>query len=233
MDKNNENIILRVRQLVNELNLSDAKFAARIDMEKSGFSKRMTGQVAIGSGVINKIILALKVNKTWLLTGVGEKYILENYVTSIWKDSDFVQVPVIATQSYSEYLQLHKNEEYMQKLYSIPLKVDSTYKGEYRVFQVEGDAMFDGTYKSILSNDLVLGRKIEICNFDLLSKSMYGRVFILVHSTGIILRKLISFDSEDQSIVLSSLNPFYNNIILSVDNLMEIYNIIKIIEREV
>ena len=229
---NNESIILRVRQLVNAMGLSDAKFAARIDMEKSGFSKRMRGQVAIGSGVINKIVLALKVNKTWLLTGVGEKYTKENQEINIHQNYDFVSVPVVATQTHSEYLRYYKSADYIKKLYSVPSKIDSSFKGEYRVFQVEGDAMFDGTSKSILSNDLVLGREIKIDNINLHSESMYGRLFMIVHDTGVILRKFITFDPESKLIILGALNPLYENIVLPVLNILEIYNVVKIIDRE-
>lgn len=230
---NNESIILRVRELVNERNLSDAKFAALIDMEKSGFSKRMRGQVTIGSGVINKIVLALHINKTWLLTGVGEKYTKENQEINIRKDYDFTPVPVIASISHSEYLRCHKSAEYIKELHSIPSKIDSSYKGGYRVFQVEGDAMFDGTFHSILSNDLILGREIKIDSINLHSESMFGRLFMVVYEAGIILRKFIAFDSESKAISLGALNPLYDTVVLSISSLLELYNIVKIIDREV
>jgi len=230
---NNESIILRVRQLVHESGLTDSKFSTLIDMEKSGFSKRMRGQVAIGSGVINKIVIALRINKEWLLTGVGEKYIKQNQEINIAKISDFVLVPVITSISYSDYIRYHKSNEYIQKLYSIPSKIDSSYKGEFRIFQVEGDAMFDGTNNSILSNDLVLGRELKINRINLLNESMYGRLFIVISDVGVILRKFIIFDPETDTICLGALNTLYNNIIIPIENLLEIYNIVKIIDREI
>lgn len=71
----NDEILLRVKELIDERNLSNGKFADVIKMDRSGFSKRMTGAVMVGEGFINRIVLELGVNKRWLTDGVGEKYI--------------------------------------------------------------------------------------------------------------------------------------------------------------
>ena len=65
-------IILRIKELMKHFNVSPAQFADKIKMDRSGFSKRMNGHVAIGDAVVNKIVLALNVNKDWLLTGEGD-----------------------------------------------------------------------------------------------------------------------------------------------------------------
>lgn len=67
-----DDIILRIKELMIYFKYNQGQFAHAIDMDPSGFSKRLNGDVAIGKGVINKIVLALGVNKNWLLTGEGD-----------------------------------------------------------------------------------------------------------------------------------------------------------------
>ena len=128
---------------------------------------------------------------------------------------------------------MHKSADFIKTLYSIPEKVDAEFDGKYRVFQVAGDAMVDGTHKSILSNDLVLGREVNINVVGLHSESIYGRLFMVVHSGGIVLRKFLSFDMSTKTATFAALNPLYSDIVVKLKNMLELYNVTKIIDREI
>lgn len=71
----NAAILLRIRELITEKGLSDGKFADLIGVDRSGFSKRMSGQIMSGTGFINRIVLELGVSKRWLIDGVGDRYV--------------------------------------------------------------------------------------------------------------------------------------------------------------
>jgi len=228
----NSEIILRVRQLITDHNLSDGKFADAIDMDRSGFSKRMSGKVSVGKAFIEKIVSNFNVERQWLLTGIGDVYKKEREI-SIITDSNFTRIPVVQSQTQGEYLKFYKNEEFIKTLYSVPEKVDTSFKGKYRIFQVEGDAMVDGSQNSILSNDLVLGREVSLDSVESKCESMIRRIFMVTYKDGIIPRKFCSYNKETREIRFEPLNFLYSDIQIKLDDILELYNIVKILSREI
>lgn len=230
--KNNE-LILRVRHLIDDQKLSDGKFADRIEVDRSGFSKRMSGKMFIGKIVIEKIVHEFNVEKQWLLTGFGNVYRKEVNQINVIKDSTFTKIPMVQPQVQTEYLKHCKNEEFIKTLYTVPEKVDTSFQGQYRVFQIDGDAMVDGTQNSILSNDLVLGREVSLDTIDKRFESMLRRVFMVVYKDGIIPRKLCSYNRETREIRFEPLNFLYSEIVIKLDDVLELYNIVRILGREI
>lgn len=74
----NNGIILRISELMKYLKMKPAQFADSINMDRSGFSKRMNGRTATGIGVLNKIVLAHNTSIKWLLTGDGPIFLSRN-----------------------------------------------------------------------------------------------------------------------------------------------------------
>lgn len=67
-----EELISRLRSIMDYYNLSQSEFAKRIAIRQPNISAILSGERACGSGVLNKILLSFDINKTWLLTGEGE-----------------------------------------------------------------------------------------------------------------------------------------------------------------
>ena len=84
----NDEIILRVRELIKEKGLSDGKFADMIKMDRPALSKRLLGRVMCGEGFVNRIVIELGVNKQWLRDGIGEKYIQRKDKDSTARESE-------------------------------------------------------------------------------------------------------------------------------------------------
>lgn len=70
-DKSRDDIIERVRYLIELSRLSQGSFARRISMDPANFSKILTGSLKITDTFINRIIVELGISKKWLLTGEG------------------------------------------------------------------------------------------------------------------------------------------------------------------
>lgn len=70
----NEDIIIRINELIDFYQCNKTEFARKIKVEKSGLSKRLNGHVATGPGTINKIILGTGVSRSWLVDGEGEMF---------------------------------------------------------------------------------------------------------------------------------------------------------------
>jgi len=68
-----EDRALRIKQLVAFLGLSNGKFADSITLNRSDFSRYLSGKLKISETLIARICLKYKeINPVWLLTGVGE-----------------------------------------------------------------------------------------------------------------------------------------------------------------
>lgn len=215
---------------MDHFNLSSSQFADIIRMDRSGFSKRMNGHVAIGDAVINKIVLALSVNKDWLLNGV-EPMLIPNLNNAQSKNiENFVNIPLITVRAKAGYLTGFGDMEYIEMLPTFPVIVDRTYKGKYRCFEVEGDSMDDGTRNAICDRDIILGRDIKR---DLWKSKLHIKDwdFIIVHMDGITVKRIIEHDTDNGVIKCHSTNPLYDDFILNLDQIIELYNVIKIVDR--
>ncbi|WP_455505486.1 helix-turn-helix domain-containing protein, partial [Coprobacter sp.] len=70
----NEDIILRLREQIKEMGISQNEFADRISIDRSNFSKHINGKLPISDSLINKIVVNLGLSKEWITSGKGEKY---------------------------------------------------------------------------------------------------------------------------------------------------------------
>ena len=113
---------------------------------------------------------------------------------------------------------------------TFPVIVDRTYKGKYRCFEVEGDSMDDGTRNAICDRDIILGRDIKR---DLWKSKLHIKDwdFIIVHMDGITVKRIIEHDTDNGVIKCHSTNPLYDDFILNLDQIIELYNVIKIVDR--
>ena len=67
--------LLRIRELMADSCLTQNAFAKKCDIDHRNFSSYLTGKRKIGKATLNKLMSSFDVNKTWLLTGTGEKYL--------------------------------------------------------------------------------------------------------------------------------------------------------------
>ncbi len=123
--------------------------------------------------------------------------------------------------------------EYIEALPSMPVIVDKSYRGSYRLFEADGDSMDNGTLHAICDKDIVLAREVKR---DLWCNKLHidDWYFVIVHRTdGIAIKKLIDHDVERGVIVCHSLNPLFGDYSVHLDDVLELYNVIKIVDRNI
>lgn len=69
---------LRVKEIRKEVGLNQEEFSKRINISRSNLSNIEIGRVISTDRVINDICSEFKINESWLRTGEGEKYIIQN-----------------------------------------------------------------------------------------------------------------------------------------------------------
>lgn len=217
----------------NDSNLDFASFMGEKPSTTSGW---VSGKRGIGKGVIDKITDKLpQINPTWLLTGEGDMEVGKSPSSTqsnahAVEDLNYMNVPVVHIKARCGYLAGYADEGYIDSLPTMPVIVDKTYHGRYMIFEAEGDSMDDGTRNSICDGDKLLCREVRR---DLWLPKLHINdwYFVIVHRTEGIAIKQITAQDENGNITCHSLNDMFNDYTVNLDDVAEIYNVIKVVER--
>lgn len=139
-----------------------------------------------------------------------------------------VFAPLVSQYAYAGYLSGYADEEYIEGLPVIPFFADHEAKGNYVAFEVRGDSMDDGTDEGYMEGDRVLGREIPP---DLwVSSKLHIRKwdFIIVHTEGILIKRIIAHDVDKHLITIHSLNDMYEDKVLDLKDVRKIFNVIEL-----
>lgn len=217
----------------NDSNLDFASFMGEKPSTTSGW---VSGKRGIGKSVIDKITDKLpQINPTWLLTGEGDMEVgkspssIQSNAHAV-EDLNYMNVPVVHIKARCGYLAGYADEGYIDSLPTMPVIVDKTYHGRYMIFEAEGDSMDDGTRNSICDGDKLLCREVRR---DLWLPKLHINdwYFVIVHRTDGIAIKQITAQDENGNITCHSLNDLFDDYSVNLDDVAEIYNVIKVVER--
>lgn len=171
-------------------------------------------------------------NEDWLMNGVGEMLKLEiSSNTKPISDIQFLNIPFVPIYAQAGYGRGYGDQEYIDNLPTLPVIVDKNYRGKYRVFEVDGDSMDNGTRNSIYDGDKILCREVrrELWTSKLHIKDWY--FVICMKNDGITVKQITSHDVESGRIVCHSLNTLFEDFEVNLRDVAELYNVIKIVDR--
>lgn len=178
-------------------------------------------------------------NIDWLLTGKGEVYNNTNsYEKKIppsgarmLENVGFMNVPLIHVRAQCGYLTGFGDDEYLDSLPSLPVIVDRTYHGKYRLFEAEGDSMDDDSRNAICDGDIVLAREVQR-HLWMNKLHINDWYFVIVHRTdGISIKKITEHDVDHGIITCHPLNELFKDYKIYLDEVAELYNVVKIVDR--
>ncbi|MFK2122532.1 helix-turn-helix transcriptional regulator [Bacteroides fragilis] len=174
-------------------------------------------------------------NIDYLIKGEGEKYkdtTKTPYTPNahIIENIEYVNIPLVPVRARCGYLSSFGDQQYIDSLPTIPVIIDRAYHGRYMVFEADGDSMDDGSSSAIRDGDKLLCREVQRHLW--LPKLHYNDwYFVVVHKTeGISIKQIIDQD-EQGNIRCHSLNPLFNDYTLNLDDVSELYNVVKVVER--
>lgn len=145
---------------------------------------------------------------------------------------NIMEVPVVPVYAHAGYLTGYGDLEYIDTLPTMPIITDRQYKGNYRIFEIAGDSMYDGSSLSLISGDKVLAREIRP---DLWQNKLHFRqwFFVIVHRTeGILVKQITDHDVDSGIIHCHSLNPMFDDFDLSLADVAQLFNVVSIVDRE-
>lgn len=226
-----------INSVLDELDIKAPTLAEQIgvlyqrifDLQK-GKTKKISSQLA---NAIVKVYPQFRLS--WLLTGEGNMLTdtpSQVFHSNAWAvdNLNYMNVPVIHIKAHCGYLNGYGDEDYIDTLPTMPVIVDKTYHGKYRIFEAEGDSMDDDSRLAICDGDKVLAREVKR---DLWLPKLHIKdwYFVIVHRTEGISIKQITNQDEMGNITCHSLNEMFNDYTVNLDDVLEIYNVIKVIER--
>lgn len=232
MQQDDRTIKERLADFLSYKGIGQDKFAQLANLSR-GFANNVGDSIRQSS--LNKIKAAFpELNTLWLTSGVGQ--MLNHSSSSIQsnahavEDLNYMNVPVVHIKARCGYMAGYADEGYIDSLPTMPVIVDKTYHGRYMIFEAEGDSMDDGTRNSICDGDKLLCREVRR---DLWLPKLHINdwYFVIVHRTEGIAIKQITAQDENGNITCHSLNEMFNDYSINLDDVAEIYNVIKVVER--
>lgn len=222
-----------INKVLEELNLKAPTFAESIGVKYQRIFDLQKGKVKkISSSLANDIISKYgQFNLTWLLTGEGEMLNTPNQPSdeaSLIDEPIILRVPLVSQYAQAGYLSGYADAAYMATLPTIPYIVDHEAQGHYVAFEVKGDSMNDGTEDAILEGDRLLCR--EIMPHLWVDSKLHIRKwdFVIVHTEGILVKRIIDHDVEKHTITIHSLNSMYPDKVINLADVKQIFNVIEL-----
>ena len=222
-----------INKVLEELNLKAPTFAKNIGVKYQRIFDLQKGKVKkISSSLANDIISKYgQFNLTWLLTGEGEMLNTPNQPSDEASPIDepiILRVPLVSQYAQAGYLCGYADAAYMATLPTIPYIVDHEAQGHYVAFEVKGDSMNDGTEDAILEGDRLLCR--EIMPHLWADSKLHIRKwdFVIVHTEGILVKRIIDHDVENHTITIHSLNSMYPDKVINLADVKQIFNVIEL-----
>lgn len=222
-----------INKVLEELNLKAPTFAESIGVKYQRIFDLQKGKVKkISSSLANDIISKYgQFNLTWLLTGEGEMLNTPNQLSdeaSLIDEPIILRVPLVSQYAQAGYLCGYADAAYMATLPTIPYIVDHEAQGHYVAFEVKGDSMNDGTEDAILEGDRLLCR--EIMPHLWADSKLHIRKwdFVIVHTEGILVKRIIDHDVENHTITIHSLNSMYPDKVINLADVKQIFNVIEL-----
>jgi transcriptional regulator with XRE-family HTH domain len=144
---------------------------------------------------------------------------------------EFMEAEYLPVTAQAGYLAgLEDNHPIQLKKMLVPKEFE---KGFYKVIEIEGDSMNDGTNRSICDGDKLLLKQIE--GGDYLQKTLPYRnnLFIIVSREGIVCKQIVEQDIERGCIVCHSFNPLHKDYEICFEDIQQLFYVKKIVDRKI
>ena len=155
------------------------------------------------------------------------KPLFQNELTEV--SVRYMKIPFVSVKAQAGFPTGFGDELYMDELDNVLWEIDDKeYKGSYIVFEVAGDSMDDGTKKSLEDGDKILCREVprHLWQYKLHYKQWN---FVLSHpEDGVTVKRITDHNVETGIIKCHSLNVYYEDFDLNINELSAIFNVVDI-----
>ncbi|MDB0602126.1 helix-turn-helix domain-containing protein [Tenacibaculum maritimum] len=221
---------LEIKKIRKEMNLNQKEFAKMLGVGERAVQTWESGERNISQSA--ELLLKMILDKN------EQSAVLNNTIkkTGFPMEGDLKQIPVrymkvpfVPIKAQAGFPSSFGDELYMSELDTVLWEIeDKEYKGSYIVFEVAGDSMDDGSKKSLESGDKILCREVSrhLWQYKLHYNDWY---FVLSHpEMGITVKRITDHNVDTGVIKCHSLNPYYEDFELNLNELSAIFNVVDI-----
>lgn len=145
-----------------------------------------------------------------------------------------MEVPIIPIRAQAGYVHNYQYPEFYEDLATIPVMIDTKAFSTYMAFEVKGDSMVNASSvemaeKSIFPGRIAIGRLLDKSKWRYKLHTHNYDSWIIVHrEKGIVCKEIINHDVEGGLITIHSLNPEYKDEVWDLNEVDQIFSIVKI-----
>lgn len=232
----NDDKILRIKQLIDNLGITQSEFAKRITIDASNFSKHLTGKLPISDSLINKIVVELGVSKEWLCSGSGLMYgaagtgmnpDVHTHIRTLTLPSGAI-VPEVRNGAKVYGLDVTAGNLGRDRMFTDDLVIGSIdvpfINPDCSIVKVSGDSM-----KPVINNgDMIAIREIKNPNL-----IFWGQIYVVLLEDYRMVKYVRKHENPDR-VILRSENKEYDDIEIEKRDICDLFiveNIIRIDNR--
>ena len=218
----------RFKQCVEHLKEIEAfpslrKFSNSIGVHPQCISDIYTGKREVNSDIILKAYQNFEVNPNYIYTGEGHFLLKECPGEPIQEETDSKKIKCVLTTFHSNYIQSVTNPKFDAEVPCIRLLDDKFCQGEMCAFEMPDDRM----EPALMPSDILVANKLETSNNLKLIKKF---VYVFVTTDGILVRRVKDYDPSSNSVATSNDNAFYENEMIPLDQILELWQVRTIIK---
>lgn len=231
-------VSLNIRELMRIKKISkDVEFAKELGISKQLLSKWKSRNTYDIDKIVDRFP---EVSKVWLLTGEGSMlksesaaHRVENNVRPILVgEKEWADVPLVPFSARAGALSGFGDPQWLEDKQTMQVLVDSRLKGDYVLFEVEGDSMDDGSRDSFLDGDVLLCRVVPQSDWQYSIKKRRATFCVLAtKQDGIALKQITKHDRVKQVITCHSLNPAYDDYEVALSDVQAIFYVEELNKR--
>jgi len=220
-----EQLSSRIEQLAKQNGGSINALAQKADVDPSSLSKIVRGKLGLSAANAKKLAKACGVSEAWIMYGVGERLVTVE-ARPIAPDRH-ARIPLVGQYAYAGYLTGYGDNEYIGTLPTIDFTPDREMTGNWLAFEVKGDSMEDGSIDSYVEGEIVICREVERDYWKDSRLFINKRDFVIVHEEGVLIKRIIEHNVERHTITIHSLNPMYQDRVLDLAQVKQIFSIVE------
>lgn len=213
--------MLKIKELRNRENESQTALADKIGVSLRTIQNYESGSVDVPLKKLELIAKHYDVSVSYLFTTENSPSVFKKV------HPNFRAIPLVTQHAYAGYLGGFRDQEYIEQLPTITFPLEASEKGVFLAFEVRGDSMDNGSVDSILEGDVLLAREIALDKRqDIFPTKHWG--WILVHKTeGLLIKQISTHDTVTGDLTLHSLNSFYDDFNVNIDDISQIFKAIS------
>ena len=209
--------MLKIKELRNKQNESQTALANKIGVSLRTVQNYESGDVDVPFKKLELIAKYYDVSVSYLFS--------EETSDAPYKRvyPNFRSIPLVTQYAYAGYLGGFGDHEYVEQLPTVPFPLEASEKGNFLAFEVRGDSMNDCTMDAIMEGDVLLGQEVTSDKWqDKFPTKHWG--WILVHKTeGLLIKQISKHDTDTGVLTLHSLNSFYDDLNVNIDDIGQIF----------